>query len=275
MQAIKIGILGLVPFSVIANAWADDFCASAPDLTALQVAAVQQELMVAAFICGDGDTALYNRFVLTYRKDLQESDFALQSFFARMNQADGNYDTYKTKLANVYSSRSASNRGAYCRVARVAFHAALNEGKKTLAQFVMAQPVSFGANYNSCGEQIAGGVMVAPKRTAVTATGPAPYPSTATPRGSATAVPPGRNDTAATMRAYNRGSPAQQLLRRRYEAHGLLAAPDSYGRNPTARGYSDSYGGSNRYGGSDPGYSDPYYRYWYGSPPQYYYLRRR
>jgi len=271
MQRKKLAILGLVPFSVIANAWAADFCASAPDLTALQVAAVQQELMVAAFMCGDSDTALYNRFVLTYRKDLQESDFALQAFFARMSQADGNYDTYKTKLANVYSSRSASNRGAYCRIARVAFHAALNEGKKTLTQFVMAQPVSFETNYNSCGEQIAGTVMVAPKRTAVAATSPAPLPPTATPPGSATAVPP----SAATMRAYNRGSPAQQLLRRRYEAHGLFAAPDVYGRNPPARGYSDLYGGSNRYGGGDPGYSDPYYRYWYGSPPQYYYLRRR
>ena len=270
MKTIKIGIIGLVPLSMIANAWAEDLCASAPDLTALQVAAVQQELMVAAFVCGESDTALYNRFVITYRRDLQESDFALQAFFARMSQSDGNYDTYKTKLANVYSSRSASNRGTYCRVARVAFHAALNEGKKTLAQFVMAQPVSFEANYNSCGDQIAGGTMVTRKPTAVAATGPAPYPLKATPPGGATAVPP----SAATMRAYDRGSPAQQLLRRRYEAHGLLAAPDFYARNPPARGYSDSYGGSTRYGGGDP-YSDPYYRYWYGSPPQYYYLRRR
>lgn len=282
MQRIKIAILGVVPFSIIANAWADDFCASAPDLTALQVAAVQQELMVAAFTCGDNDTDLYNTFVLTYRRDLQESDVALQAFFTRMNHASGATDTYKTKLANVYSSRSAYNSGAYCRVARVAFHAALNEGRKTLAQFAMAQPVPFDANYSSCGEQVAGGVMVTPKRVAATATAPAPYlaaskPATI-PSDRLTAAPAGRNDNAASMRAYNRGSAAQQLLRRRYEANGLLAAPDSYGRNPPARGYGGSFGDGNRFGGGDPRYVYPYDRYWYGwygSPPQYYNLRRR
>jgi hypothetical protein len=40
--------------------WAADVCARAPDLVALQVAALQQQLMVAALTCND--VSLYNSF---------------------------------------------------------------------------------------------------------------------------------------------------------------------------------------------------------------------
>ena len=76
------------------------------------------------------------------------------------------------------------------------------------------------------------------------------------------------------MRADNRGLTTQQRVRRRYDVYRLFMR-DPYARNPQARGYSYSYGGTNRYGAGDPYYRDPYDGYWYGSPLQYYNLRRR
>ena len=87
MQRIKTGILGLAFSSMIANAWAEELCARAADLLSLQVAAVQQGLMIAALACHDSE--LYNTFVVTYRQDLQASDAALQAFFMRLNQTTG------------------------------------------------------------------------------------------------------------------------------------------------------------------------------------------
>src|SRR5258705_1059987 len=161
MQGIKTGILGIALTFTIANAWAEELCARAADLVSLQVASIQQQLTVAALTCHDSD--LYNTFVVTYRQDLQASDAALQAFFLRLNQATGaaDYDTYKTKLANAYSLRSADNIGAYYGRARAAFRAALSDGKKALVEFAMAQPVSFAANYASCGERVTGTAMAA------------------------------------------------------------------------------------------------------------------
>jgi hypothetical protein len=271
MQRIKTGILGLAFSSMIANAWAEELCARAADLLSLQVAAVQQGLMIAALACHDSE--LYNTFVVTYRQDLQASDAALQAFFMRLNQTTGaaDYNTYKTKLANAYSLRSADNNGAYCGRARAAFHAALSEGKKALVEFAMAQPVSFAANYASCGERVTGGAMVAQMptpqpATAVTSSIAASSPIlSANPEARSSnsmtgAAPAGRRDNTGPARADNRNTPAQSRVRR-YDGR------DPYARDPYARGYSDpAY--SNRYGGRDAYYRYLYDRYWYGFAPK-------
>ena len=281
MQGIKTGSLGLALSSFIGNAWAEDVCARAQDLTALQVAAVQQELMVAAFTCND--FGLYNTFVITYQKDLQDSDQALQAFFLRLNAATGaaEYHTFKTRLANSYSLRSSGNMRAYCGIAQRAFRAALNEGKKSLAEFVLAQPVSFTANYDSCGERIPGGAMIAQ------AAAP-PAAALALPAAAAPSVLPAKpdtgnispptngrtlsnqNDNVYSARNTERTSspPPPPPRARRYDAR------DPYARDPYDRSYGDPYGYSNNYGERDPYYRNPYDRYWYGTVPQYY-LRRR
>jgi hypothetical protein len=279
MQGIKSGVLGLALSTFIGNAWAADVCARAQDLTALQVAAVQQELMVAAFTCND--FGLYNSFVIGYQKPLQDSDQALQAFFLRLNPATGaaEYHTFKTKLANSYSLRSSGNGKAYCGNALRVFHAALNEGSKSLAEFAMAQPASFAVNYDVCGERIPGGAMTA--KTAAPALAPVIAPLAAAPNvisaeadsgvavvGGTAQSSPDRNNSYYSSQNGGRYAapppPAPQQSARRYDA-----------RDPNDRSSSDSYGYSNRYGERDPYYRNPYDRYWYGAPPQYYYLRRR
>src|SRR3954468_10180968 len=170
MKRIRTGVVGLALSSVVANATAAELCATAQDLTAMQVASVQQKLMVAALSCND--SALYNEFVVAYQPDLLASDLALQAFFLRLNAETGasDYDSFKTKLANNYSLRSGGNTRAYCRTAQATFKAALAKNRPALRTFVLSQPMTVDARYAVCGETVAGGsVLMGPVQAAVAA----------------------------------------------------------------------------------------------------------
>jgi len=168
----KATLAGLTLSLLAGTAWAADVCARAPDLVALQVAALQQQLMVAALTCND--VPLYNSFVTTYQKDLVESDMALEAFFDQFD-GDGSpaYHTFKTKMANVYSARSAADKNRFCAGARAAFAPALKAEKLNLASFAMSLPSTVNEPYTNCGESVAGGATVT--RTPVVA--PAALPS--------------------------------------------------------------------------------------------------
>jgi hypothetical protein len=110
-------------------------CASPVEAAALKTAVMQQELMVAALQCHE--TAAYNRFVIAYRPELQESDAALKAFFVRRGGEHGEagYDTFKTKAANLSALEQARDSGAFCADAHALYQAALaNRG--SLMSFV-------------------------------------------------------------------------------------------------------------------------------------------
>jgi hypothetical protein len=154
------------------TAFAAEVCARAPDLVALQVAALQQQLMVAALTCDD--VSLYNSFVITYQKDLVASDEALQAFFDRFGSEEGApaYHSFKTKMANLYSARSAADKRRFCTRARAAFGPTLKAEKVSLATFAMSQPSPVNEPYTNCGTSVAGGAMVT--KTPVAAPPPPP-----------------------------------------------------------------------------------------------------
>ena len=110
-------------------------CATSADVSALKTAVIQQELMVAAFQCHEADA--YNRFVTTYRGELQSSDAALKAFFVRRGGEHGEagYDTFKTKAANLSALEQARHGGAFCADAHALFTAAFNN-QGGLASFV-------------------------------------------------------------------------------------------------------------------------------------------
>ena len=117
-------------------------------MKALQAAALQQQLMVAALTCHD--VADYNRFVTSYRGELQKSDQALMDFFLRQEVhkgADG-YNAYKTRLANASSLRSLRDP-RFCRSAKVAFDVALKR-KGSLAELASERPSLIETGYTSC-----------------------------------------------------------------------------------------------------------------------------
>jgi hypothetical protein len=150
MKAIsRAGVAGIAMLSVVQSAFADG-CVRHEEMMALQVAAVQQQLMVAALSCHA--ISLYNRFVVSYQRDLRTSDEALKAFFLRMNQQDGlaDYHAFKTRLANRASLRSAGDSESYCADSYDAFEAALGSDRQPLEDFVAGQPVSEDLGYSDC-----------------------------------------------------------------------------------------------------------------------------
>lgn len=110
-------------------------CATQADAAALKTAVMQQELMVAALQCHE--TSAYNRFVMSYRTELQASDAALKNFFIKRGGEHGEagYDSFKTKAANLSGLEQARDAHAFCADAHALFAAAA-KNQQPLAVFV-------------------------------------------------------------------------------------------------------------------------------------------
>ena len=150
MKTIRVLAATTAALSMLATqAWAG--CTGDSDALALKTAAVQQELMVAAFTCGDTDG--YNRFVTSYQRDLQDSDATLLAYFQRTGST-ADYHSYKTSLANDFSLISTRNHG-FCGAANAAFNEALDPSHPSLARIVADQPVTVNEDGASCGVSVA------------------------------------------------------------------------------------------------------------------------
>jgi hypothetical protein len=140
MKHWKIASAALISVGLMAQAAqaAAPLCTTQGELSALRTAALQQQLMVAGLTCHASDA--YNRFVLAYRPELQKSDAELKAYFIRRGGEHGeaDYDTFKTKLANLASFSDSTDGRAYCANARVSFEMALRDGQ-SLANYVAGQ----------------------------------------------------------------------------------------------------------------------------------------
>jgi hypothetical protein len=110
-------------------------CANPTEAAALKTAVLQQELMVAALQCRE--SGAYNRFVNTYRPELQTSDASLKAFFVRRGGEHGEagYDAFKTKAANLSALENARDARAFCADAHALFEAAMSH-RGSLMSFV-------------------------------------------------------------------------------------------------------------------------------------------
>jgi hypothetical protein len=147
---LKIPAVATVCCAMVGQSLASQICARPDEAMALRTAALQQELMVAALYCDD--VSAYNRFVISYRRDLQDSDAALLGYFERASQRAGmeNYNAYKTALANNFSLASLHDRQGFCYSADTAFGEAPQMG--SLASFIAAQPAMDAEAYPACRE---------------------------------------------------------------------------------------------------------------------------
>jgi hypothetical protein len=146
------------------QSWAGALCARPDEAMALKTAAMQQELMVAALYCND--VGLYNRFVVSYQHELQDSDAALLGYFQHGHGGATAYHSYKTALANDFSLDGLHGMARFCASANTSFDTALNPGgQRTLAGFISTQRVTGTEDYPACetttaasgGEMVAGG----------------------------------------------------------------------------------------------------------------------
>jgi hypothetical protein len=144
-------------------------CASQAEVAALKTAVMQQELMVAALQCHEAGA--YNRFVSSWRGELQSSDATLKAFFVRRGGEHGEagYDTFKTKAANLSGLEQARDAHAFCADAHALF-AAAKRHHGTLASFVESR--ASGPLGGICAESRPAPVMTAAKPPPL----PAPVP---------------------------------------------------------------------------------------------------
>lgn len=187
-----VGAVALALVTAATGAIGAPRCASSDEVTAIQAAAIQQQLMVAALTCNQIEH--FNAFQTSYGKELRRSDASLEHMFHRLyaGRGEAEYHAFKTRLANDSSIRSIHDNPGYCHDAGMAFDAALISDKPTLASFVAGIEVNEQGPIDSCGLTVAVGFsglpLVAPKPNPLrTASIAPPAPAAAT----ANAVPPG------------------------------------------------------------------------------------
>ena len=135
-------------------------CASASEVSAIQVSAVQQELTDAALACGPNEVSLFNRFQTVFNKELRKSDATMLKMFKRLNgnrAGDAAYDSFKTR-AIAHAEQRRTKPGAhdnFCRTADVVFAAALAPDKPVLEDFVSGVPVNEANPVDSCEIRVA------------------------------------------------------------------------------------------------------------------------
>jgi hypothetical protein len=135
-------------------------CATATEVSAIQVSAVQQELTDAALACGQDAVDKFNHFQKTFGRELRRSDARMLSMFKRLyGSAKGNaaYDAYKTRaIAHAEQRRTKPGAAAnFCKTADIVFAAALAPDKPVLEDFVSGVPVDEANPVDSCQIKVA------------------------------------------------------------------------------------------------------------------------
>ncbi|MDE1986259.1 MAG: hypothetical protein KGJ28_06935 [Alphaproteobacteria bacterium] len=142
-------------------------CAQPAEVTAMQAAAVQQELMDAALTCGEQARVNYNAFQTTFGPELRRSDKTLLLMFHRAmgwSKGDAAYNRFKTDLAAKAELRRVHGSQDFCTAANLVVSAALAPQKPSLDDFVSGVPVTdvggdangdLGSPVQSCQLQLA------------------------------------------------------------------------------------------------------------------------
>lgn len=177
MTVCRLGA-SLLAFSMAATGVAQArSCASAAEISAIQISAVQQELTDAALACGPREVALFNRFQKVFGPELRKSDALMLRMFKRLHgTAKGNaaYDSYKTR-AIAHAEHRRTKPGAhdnFCKGADLVFAAALAPDKPLLADLVAGIEVKEASPVDACdirvavtleGVQAAAGIIPTPR----------------------------------------------------------------------------------------------------------------
>lgn len=135
-------------------------CANPSEVTSLQTAAIQQELMDAALGCGDVAMHHFNAFQTAYGVELRKSDKTLLTLFKRVYgpvRGDAAYNLFKTNMASKAEIRRVHQINDFCASAELVFAAALAASKPSLTEFVAGVPVhdTEDARISRCDIQVA------------------------------------------------------------------------------------------------------------------------
>jgi len=196
MAALTVGLLATSALAGPASK-----CAKADELSAIQAASIQQQLMVAALTCNE--ITNFNAFQTSFGPELRSSDAKLEHMFKRLfggGRGEEEYHAFKTRLANDSEIRSIHDNQTYCHAASMVFAAALAAEKPALTDFVAGIPVTDASPVDSCEIRVAGGLVGAPAAVIVPKPNPLRLaalgvgPASAAPVEAPPAVPPPANN---------------------------------------------------------------------------------
>lgn len=128
-------------------------CANRDEVAAIQVSAVQQELMDAALGCGPGATQNFNAFQTSFGPELRRSDAVMLRMFKRIYgsyKGDAAYNSFKTRAAANAELRRDRGIIEFCKAADRVFVAALAPEKPVLEDFVSSVPVEEASPVDTC-----------------------------------------------------------------------------------------------------------------------------
>lgn len=129
MTATRVGVLTLCwNLLLVPTAFAAEHCSWPAEGIALNVRALQTDLMVAALVCGKRTE--YGVFMTTYRDRLVAHAAVLRAYFQRGHGTSGEHymNRFITRLANEASVASNTDRGLYCRSAATMFGVTAGNG---------------------------------------------------------------------------------------------------------------------------------------------------
>ena len=156
MRVLGTGALALAATVAVGGAAvAQSRCAKPEEVSAIQTAAIQQELMVAALTCNE--VTRFNAFQIGFGPELRASDATLARMFRRIygpRRGEAEYHAFKTKLANESSIRSIHDNPSYCQEAGGMLASALVANKPALVTFVGATSVVISSKpADACSDQ--------------------------------------------------------------------------------------------------------------------------
>jgi hypothetical protein len=148
---VSTGLACAAVLAAGASATAAPRCARPEEVTAIQAAMIQQELMVSALTCNEVEH--FNAFQTSYGPELRAYDGKLERMFKRLygpSRGEAEYHAFKTRLANHSSMRSIRDNVNFCREAGLVFGAALAVDKPSLDSFVAGVQVVDDSPVDSC-----------------------------------------------------------------------------------------------------------------------------
>jgi len=170
MKFVRIMTAGLAA-AVFATPVLAQSCLQPTERTAIEVRALQSQLMVAALACNK--TNDYNAFVTRYQRDLGEAYKAVTSHFKRVHgnvQGQKQLDIFITQLANAQSQDGIDQGSTFCQNVTPLFQQSLaqNTNMAQLASISMQSNVVVPYELDTCTGASAAPVREAPARRAAT-----------------------------------------------------------------------------------------------------------
>jgi|GEM_PF-288489 len=114
-------------------------CAQPSEVSAIQITAVDQQLVDAALTCGDATRNGFNSYRTSFGPELRGSDKLLLNMFKRLyggSRGDAAYNLFKTDMASKAELRRIKDAAGFCQSADLVLAAANAAAKPTLKDFV-------------------------------------------------------------------------------------------------------------------------------------------